>query len=220
MEDALKRLDKLTHEEARMATAQVLKTMTAVDKGVRGVADRVVGVDDRVARVEDGVTSVNDRVVSVDERVAGIDNRLAGVDDRVGGVDNRVKRVDDRVAEVGHGTQPILWSAKICLNLINLDAREGRERIDQVQRVSSPTLVGSNYGILRILSENQLRENIHKWLCPPDPSTNHNVACLTHHKRTATWFFQGSIFKEWVSMGSLLWIHGKRASFHFPPNII
>ncbi|KAF8468562.1 hypothetical protein DFH94DRAFT_620946, partial [Russula ochroleuca] len=62
---------------------------------------------------------------------------------------------------------------------------------------------------LHILSGNQLRETVHKWLSPPDPSTNHNIACDTHHKKTASWFFQGSIFHEWKSTGSLLWIHGK-----------
>ena len=39
MEDALKRLDKLTHEEARMATAQVLKDVRAVDNKVTEVID-------------------------------------------------------------------------------------------------------------------------------------------------------------------------------------
>ena len=39
MEDALKRLDKLTHEEARMATAQVLKAVRAVDSKVTEVID-------------------------------------------------------------------------------------------------------------------------------------------------------------------------------------
>ena len=64
---------------------------------------------------------------------------------------------------------------------------------------------------LHLIPGNQLRENIHKWLSPPDPSTNHNIACDTHNKKTASWFFQGSIFREWKSTGSLLWIHGKRA---------
>ena len=74
----------------------------------------------------------------------------------------------------------------------------------------SHDLINTGCGALHIISENQLRENIHKWLSPPDPSTNHNIACSTHHKKTATWFFQGSIFREWKSTGSLLWIHGKR----------
>jgi hypothetical protein len=36
MEDALKRLDKLTQEEARMASAQNLKITHTVDERVRG----------------------------------------------------------------------------------------------------------------------------------------------------------------------------------------
>ncbi len=76
MEDGLKRLDKLTQEEARMATAQVLKVTHTVDERVRGVADRVVDVDDRVV----------------------------GVDDRVAGVDERVRTVQDNVAVVINGT--------------------------------------------------------------------------------------------------------------------
>jgi hypothetical protein len=39
IEDALKRLDKLTQEEARMAAAQNLKVAHTVDDRVRGVAD-------------------------------------------------------------------------------------------------------------------------------------------------------------------------------------
>jgi hypothetical protein len=51
MEDALKKLDKLTDEEARMAVAQNLKASHNVDERVRGVANAVVAVDDRVAGV-------------------------------------------------------------------------------------------------------------------------------------------------------------------------
>ena len=81
--------------------------------------------------------------------------------------------------------------------------------VDQVKRLSS-NLIGTHYQTLSIFSGNQLRESIHRWLSPPDPSTNHNIACGTHHKKTASWFFQGSIFQEWQSTGSLLWVHGKR----------
>jgi len=37
IEDALKRLDKLTQEEVRMATAEVLKVMQRVDNKVTGL---------------------------------------------------------------------------------------------------------------------------------------------------------------------------------------
>jgi len=51
IEDALKRLDTLTHEEARMATAHILKATHTVD-------DRVVGVDERMKAVDNKVTEV------------------------------------------------------------------------------------------------------------------------------------------------------------------
>ena len=65
MEDALKRLDKLTHEEAWMGIAQNLKATHTVGESVRGVADKVVVIDDRVAGVDDRVRVVDDRVAEV-----------------------------------------------------------------------------------------------------------------------------------------------------------
>ena len=67
-------------------------------------------------------------------------------------------------------------------------------------RKSSPSFEGEQW--LRDLRE---------WLCPPDPSINHNIACDSQHERTLVWLFKDTIFKEWESKGSLLWIHGKRA---------
>ena len=156
MEDALKKLDRLTQEEARMIIAEDLRATHAVNERVREVSEQVLSVNDRV-------TNVN-----------------------------------GKVAEVIRGV----------------------EVMKQVERLSSPNLVDIVYGpgASCIILENQLQESIHqlwesihKWLSPPDPSTNHNIACGTHHKKTATWFFQGNIYQEWKSKGSLLWIHGKRA---------
>jgi len=72
MEDALKRLDKLTQEEVRTAIAQNLKATHTIDDRVKGVVDKVLavghavrGVDARVANIDDGVQAVNDRVMVV-----------------------------------------------------------------------------------------------------------------------------------------------------------
>ena len=72
MEDGLKRLDRLTQEEARMATAQNLKVTHTVDKGVKEVVDTVMAMDDRVARVDNAVKGVDDRVKVVDNKVAEV----------------------------------------------------------------------------------------------------------------------------------------------------
>jgi hypothetical protein len=60
---------------------------------------------------------------------------------------------------------------------------------------------------------NQSRKSLREWVVPPDPSTNHNIACDLHHGESAQWFFQGSMFGEWKLTGSLLWIYGKRMYF-------
>jgi hypothetical protein len=133
LEDSLKRLDKLTHEEARMAIAQNLKATHTVDERVRGVEARVVGVHDRVTGVEDSVTN----------RVAGVDSRVKGVNDRAAGIDRRVKIVDDKVTAVVAGMQTIFsQSPGAYSTLIYLDAKEGRvinqqtaNDVDQVKRL-------------------------------------------------------------------------------------
>ena len=58
IEDGLKRLDTLTQEEARMATARVLKATRTIEDSVGLVNNRVAGVDDRVRAVDNKVTLV------------------------------------------------------------------------------------------------------------------------------------------------------------------
>ena len=99
MEDALKRLDKLTQEEARMAAAQNLKATHTVDKRVKGVADTAVAIDNRVAGVDDRVADVKDQVTGVSNQLASVDDQVASVNDRVITVGDRVKAVDDKVME-------------------------------------------------------------------------------------------------------------------------
>ena len=72
MEDALKRLDRLTREEAWMGIAQNLKATHTVGESVRRVADEVVAVDNRVAGVDERVASVGDQVTSVGDRVTEV----------------------------------------------------------------------------------------------------------------------------------------------------
>src|SRR6266436_7903712 len=81
IENALKRLDRLTQEEAQMASAQLLQITNAIDNEVRGIVDGVLVVDSRVAGVDNRVAGMGDRVAGVDERVAGVDERVAGVDE-------------------------------------------------------------------------------------------------------------------------------------------
>jgi prophage DNA circulation protein len=103
IEDALKKLDRLTQEEARMASAQLLKITNAMDSEVREIADNVLVVDDRVA--------------GVDDRVAAVNERVAVIDDRVKDVHDRVKAVDNKLVGVFDGAQYLQSIIEDCLTL-------------------------------------------------------------------------------------------------------
>ena len=135
IEDSLEKLDKLTVEEARMASAELLEITHRVDDRVKGVEgsvqdvhgnvqvvdnrvqgvdnrvqavdDRLQIVDDRAQVVDDRVQVVDDRVQDVDSRVQGVDNKVQGIDSRVQGVDNRVQDVDSRVQGVDNRVQDV-----------------------------------------------------------------------------------------------------------------
>ena len=152
IEDSLQRLDKLTQEEAIMASTELIKITHSVE-------GRVMGVDDRVQDVRSDVQNVGKRV----------EDKVEGVSDKV------------------------------------------LDKLEQVNSSSSP-----HQTILRFVASNifigtQLRDNLLRWLSPPDPSVNHNIASKAHHNGTSQWFFHGGMFKEWKATGSFLWVHGKRA---------
>jgi len=115
IEDSLERLDKLTQEEARMASAELLKMTHSVD------------------------------------------GKAIGVRDEVQGVGNNVQDVDNRVQDIGKD--------------ISIRVQCVDDKLDQANR-------------------DQLRDNLLRWLSPPDPSTNHNISCKAHHNGTAEWFFR------------------------------
>ena len=115
----------------------------------------------------------------------------------------------------GKEVKVVMQQTATGVDQVKVTTQQTASDVDQVKSLSS-NLIIIDYGALHILSGNQLRERIHKWLSPPDPSTNHNIACGTYHKKAASWFFQGSIFQEWKSTGSLFWVHGKRWPCPFP----
>ena len=69
IEDALKKLDTLTMEEARMAIAETLKVTNRMDDKVDKMDNKVDRVDDTVHRVDDTVHRVDGTVNRVDDKV-------------------------------------------------------------------------------------------------------------------------------------------------------
>jgi archaellum component FlaC len=83
IEDSLSRLDKLTQEEARMASAELLKVTHGVDSKVMGVDDRVKDVEGKVQDVRGDVQDVRGDVQDVHREVQDVDHRVQGVDDKL-----------------------------------------------------------------------------------------------------------------------------------------
>ena len=65
IEDSVEKLDKLTQEEARMASAELLKV-------THGVDGKVEGIHGDMQDVQDGVKDVGKKVQDVDGKVQGI----------------------------------------------------------------------------------------------------------------------------------------------------
>ena len=109
IEDALKRLDSLTQEEAQMAAAQVLKATHAVDDTgrVRGVADIAVRVDNRVASVGDQVQGVGDQIQGVGDQVQVVIDQVQDISDHVQGVSRQVQGVSGQVQGISDQVQGV-----------------------------------------------------------------------------------------------------------------
>jgi hypothetical protein len=90
MEDALKRLDNLTNEEAHLAIAAILRATHTVDDRVKVVVDKVLdvgnavrGVDAKVSNIDDGVKVVNDKVTVVIDGAQTVFRLLPKIDESI-----------------------------------------------------------------------------------------------------------------------------------------
>ncbi|KAH9060274.1 hypothetical protein EDB87DRAFT_623822 [Lactarius vividus] len=81
LEDAVKKLDRLTQEEARMALAEVLRITHVVRDDVKVVDGKVEGIDGKVEDVGDKVDSVSGKVEDIGDRVQSVDDKIQVVID-------------------------------------------------------------------------------------------------------------------------------------------
>ena len=88
----------------------------------------------------------------------------------------------------------------------NTDVEDALQRLNDLTEEEARIAYAELCRTTHSLCEGALR----KWLSPPDPSTNHNNLWKTHLKGTTDWFTCGTVFKDWKSAGSLLWVHGNR----------
>ena len=85
LEDALKKLDRLTQEEAQMANAEVLRV-------THSIRDRVEIVDGKVEEVGDKVGDVGDKVGDVGNKVQCVDDKVQLVIDGARGLSGRFSK--------------------------------------------------------------------------------------------------------------------------------
>jgi DNA repair ATPase RecN len=107
VEDSLERLDQLTQEEARMASAEQLKMTHSVDVKVMGVDDRVRDVEGQVEDVCGEVRDVGDKVQTVEGRVQDVRGDVQDVRSNVQDVRDDVQDVHSGVQEVGDKLQNV-----------------------------------------------------------------------------------------------------------------
>ena len=95
LEDALKKLDRLTQEEARMANAEVLRIAQSIRDGVKVVDGKVEQVGDKVEVVGDKVEEVGVKVEDVGDKVEDVGDKVEVVGDKVQCVDDKVQVIID-----------------------------------------------------------------------------------------------------------------------------
>jgi uncharacterized protein YoxC len=106
IEDGLERLDKLTQEEARMASAELLKITHSVD-------DRVKGVGEKVQDVRGDVHDVGNKVQGVEGKVQDIRGDMQKVDHRVQSIGSNVKDISNGVQGVDHKLEQVNRSSSL-----------------------------------------------------------------------------------------------------------
>ncbi|KAH8995230.1 hypothetical protein EDB86DRAFT_1183432 [Lactarius hatsudake] len=93
------------------------------------------------------------------------------------------------------------------------DIKDALNRLDVLIQEESQMAMAQILNDMEEVKWTLIEQDVHNWLSPPDPSTNYNIGCKAHYEGTAAWFFdKGTKFNDWISIGSLLWIHGKPGS--------
>ena len=99
------------------------------------------------------------------------------------------------------------------------EMEDALKRLDKLTQDEARMAAAETLKLTHVLVDNQVRESLRTWVTPPDPSTNHTIACGIQHDGSAQWFFRSGMFSEWKSIGSLLWIYGKRMFFLVDPRL-
>ena len=122
LEDSLKKLDRLTQEEARTTNAEVLRLTQSI---------------------RDGVKVVDGKVEEVGEKVEGVGEKVEGVGEKVEDVGGKVEGVDEKVQVVIEGARSLSIQLQAFLTYMLSDGKQAAKEIgvkiedvgDKMQRV-------------------------------------------------------------------------------------
>jgi methyl-accepting chemotaxis protein len=107
LESALKKLDRLTQEEARMALSEVLRITHSVRDEVKVVDGKMECVRDEVKDTGDKVADMGDKVADMGDNVADMGDKVADMGDNVEEICNKVEDIGDKVEDIGDEVEDI-----------------------------------------------------------------------------------------------------------------
>jgi methyl-accepting chemotaxis protein len=130
LEGALKKLDRLTQEEARMAVAENLRVTHSVRDEVKVVEGKVESVDDKVEDMGGKVEEIADNVEDIGDKVEDMGNKVEEIGCKVEGVGDKVDDIVDKVVDLNDKVQSVDEKVQVF--------------IDGARRMSNPSLIPPN----------------------------------------------------------------------------
>ncbi|PSN59256.1 hypothetical protein BS50DRAFT_641131 [Corynespora cassiicola Philippines] len=108
----------------------------------------------------------------------------------------------------GYAAMTAAAYAKDLLNRIPVNKVEAERRISDVLSSVEQNVYKVRRGVEDLAVE-QRRGELHRWLSPPEPSTNYNKALQQRQEGTGSWFLHSDAFNMWKSQrNSFLWLYG------------
>ena len=107
IKDALQKLDRLTHEEALIANAELLNIVHDVHCNAICVNESIQGISGDLQGVNDMTQNVGDQLRDVYETFRRVDDGVHEIHDTVQNVGNGIQDAHDLIQAVGDGVQDI-----------------------------------------------------------------------------------------------------------------
>ncbi|KAF2807352.1 purine and uridine phosphorylase [Mytilinidion resinicola] len=108
----------------------------------------------------------------------------------------------------GYAAMAAAAYAKDLLVRIPVNKLEAQRRISDVLSSIERNVYEAHRDVKDLALE-QRRAELHRWLSPPEPSTNYNKALQRRQEGTGSWFSQSNAFATWKSQrNSFLWLYG------------